>query len=35
MKDAKNKQMKGLYDEAVDDPFDLFISSSLIRYTYY
>jgi len=35
MKDTKNKQMKGLYDENVDDPFDLFISSTQIRYTFY
>lgn len=28
-------QLKGLYDENVDDPFDLFISSTEIRYTYY
>lgn len=27
--------MKGLYDENVDDPFDLFISSTQIRYTFY
>ena len=27
--------MKGLYDEKVDDPFDLFISSTQIRYAYY
>lgn len=31
----KNMQMKGLYDENVDDPFELFISSTEIRYTYY
>ena len=35
MKDVKNMQMKGLYDENVDDPFELFISSAEIRYTYY
>lgn len=28
-------QLKGLYDENVDDPFDLFVSSTEIRYTYY
>lgn len=28
-------QAKGLYDENVDDPFDLFVSSTEIRYTYY
>lgn len=28
-------QMKGLYDEKIDDPFELFISSTEIRYTYY
>jgi len=27
--------MKGLYDESVDDPFDLFVSSNEIRYSYY
>jgi len=27
--------MKGLYDEKIDDPFELFISSTEIRYTYY
>lgn len=35
MKETKNKQMKGLHDENVDDPFDLFISSNQIRYTFY
>lgn len=35
MKETKNKQMKGLYDENVDDPFDLFISSTQIRYAFY
>jgi N-acetyltransferase 10 len=28
MKQVKNLQMKGLYDEKIDDPFDLFISST-------
>jgi len=28
MKEVKNMQMKGLYDEKVDDPFELFISST-------
>lgn len=35
IKEVKNLQMKGLYDENVDDPFDLFVSSTEIRYTYY
>jgi N-acetyltransferase 10 len=35
IKEIKNMQMKGLYDENVDDPFDLFVSSTEIRYTYY
>lgn len=35
IKEIKNLQMKGLYDENVDDPFELFVSSNEIRYTYY
>lgn len=35
IKETKSKQMKGLYDQNVDDPFDLFISSTQIRYTFY
>jgi N-acetyltransferase 10 len=35
IKEVKNMQAKGLYDENVDDPFDLFVSSTEIRYTYY
>ena len=35
MKEVKNLQMKGLYDDNVDDPFELFVSSTDIRYTYY
>lgn len=27
--------MKGLYDDNVDDPFELFVSSTDIKYTYY
>jgi N-acetyltransferase 10 len=35
IKEIKNMQMKGLYDENVDDPFELFVSSNEIRYSYY
>jgi N-acetyltransferase 10 len=35
MQEIKNLQMKGLYDENVDDAFELFVSSNEIRYTYY
>lgn len=35
IKETKSKQMKGLHDENVDDPFDLFVSSTQIRYTFY
>jgi N-acetyltransferase 10 len=35
MTEIKNLQMKGLYDENVDDAFELFVSSNEIRYTYY
>ena len=35
MKEIKNMQIKGLYDENVDDAFELFVSSNEIRYTYY
>lgn len=35
MQEIKNMQMKGLYDENVDDAFELFVSSNEIRYTYY
>ena len=33
--EIKNLQNKGLYDENVDNPFDLFVSSTYIRYTFY
>jgi N-acetyltransferase 10 len=35
MKEVKNMQTKGLYDSDVDDPFQLFISSTDIKYTFY
>lgn len=35
MKEVKNMQTKGLYDESVDDPFQLFIASTDIKYTFY
>lgn len=35
MNEIKNLQNKGLYDENVDNPFDLFMSSTEIRYNYY
>ncbi|RYH05490.1 tRNA(Met) cytidine acetyltransferase, partial [archaeon] len=35
MKEIKKQQARGLYDADRDDPFDLFISSTNIRWTYY
>ena len=35
MKEIKKNQARGLHDPEVDDPFDLFISSTNIRWTYY
>lgn len=35
MKEIKKAQSRGLYDNERDDPFDLFISSTNIRWTYY
>lgn len=35
MKEIKTLQARGLYDNERDDPFDLFISSTNIRWTYY
>lgn len=35
MKEVKNMQTKGLYDENVDDPFQLFVASTDIKYTFY
>ena len=35
MKEVKNMQTKGLYDSDVDDPFQLFIASTDIKYTFY
>lgn len=35
MKEIKTAQARGLYDNERDDPFDLFISSTNIRWTYY
>jgi N-acetyltransferase 10 len=35
MKEIKRNQTRGLYDPDRDDPFDLFISSTNIRWTYY
>jgi N-acetyltransferase 10 len=35
MKEIKTMQARGLYDADRDDPFDLFISSTNIRWTYY
>lgn len=35
MKQVKKLIQKGLYDPDKDNPFDLFISSTNIRYTYY
>ncbi len=31
----KKKMQRGLYDVDKDDPFELFISATQIRYTYY
>mmetsp|Transcript_8866 Transcript_8866/g.13289 ORF Transcript_8866/g.13289 Transcript_8866/m.13289 type:complete len:1103 (+) Transcript_8866:133-3441(+) len=35
MKEIKRNQSRGLHDPDRDDPFDLFISSTTIRWTYY
>ena len=35
MKQIKKNQARGLHDSDRDDPFDLFISSTTIRWTYY
>lgn len=35
IKEIKKQQARGLYDAERDDPFDLFISSTNIRWTYY
>ncbi len=35
MNEIKALQKKGLYDPNVDDPFDLFISTTEIRFCYY
>jgi N-acetyltransferase 10 len=35
MKEVKNMQTKGLYDSDVDDPFQLFIASTDIKYSFY
>ena len=35
MKEIKRQQARGLHDPDRDDPFDLFISSTNIRWTYY
>ena len=35
MKEIKRNQSRGLHDPDRDDPFDLFISSTNIRWTYY
>ena len=35
MKEIKRNQARGLHDPDRDDPFDLFISSTNIRWTYY
>jgi len=35
MKEIKKNQARGLHDPDRDDPFDLFISSTQIRWTYY
>ncbi|KAL4441117.1 hypothetical protein ABPG74_002067 [Tetrahymena malaccensis] len=35
MKEIKKLQKKGLYDNNVDDPFQLFVTSTQIRYCYY
>merc|ERR1719218_383809 len=35
MKQIKRQMQKGAYDTNVDDPFELFISSTNIRYCYY
>jgi N-acetyltransferase 10 len=35
MKQIKKLQAKGLYDSEKDDPFELFVSGTQIRWTYY
>lgn len=35
MKQVKKLMQKGLYDQNVDDPFELFVTSTEIRYCYY
>lgn len=35
MQEIKNLQERGLYDSSMDEPFDLFASSSEIRFCYY
>ena len=35
MKQMKKKMKKGVYDSSSDNPFELFLSSTNIRYTYY
>jgi N-acetyltransferase 10 len=35
MKEIKTAQARGLYDNERDDPFELFVSSTNIRWTYY
>jgi len=35
MKQIKKQMKKGLFDPDKDDPFELFVSSTTIRYTYY
>lgn len=35
MKEIKNLQKKGLFDSNVDDPFQLFVTSTTINYCYY
>ena len=35
MKEIKRNQQRGLHDPDIDDPFDLFISTTDIRWTYY
>lgn len=35
MKEIKKQQQKGQYDQDMENPFELFISSNEIRYCYY
>ncbi len=35
MRQVKKKMQRGLYDPDKDDPFELFVSATSIRYTYY